>query len=604
MPGPYFNLREWRRRKVFRGIGLYLLGSWTLLQVVELTSVPLALPDWTLTALLYVQVVVFPLAVWMAWRYEISDSGLVRTRPASITDDSAKLALGRSDFVMLAALSLVVAVVAWRGLISIRTDAEDTRALTQQAEANAQQLLQNSVAVLPFIDLSPEQGQSFLGDGIADTVLHVLSQVKGLTVSARTSSFAFRNDELTIEQIATELGVGHILEGSVQRVGEQMRVIARLIDAASGTELWSGNFDRPTDEIFVVQDDIAHAVATALQGTVTADQREKIDKRYQPDLEAFEQYVLGKRELDIGNTESVASAVRRFELAIELDPDYALVYSMLAHAITRQNMIARKPPGASTQRINALIDQALQIDPTQAEAWSLRGMTLLQDKQFEQSEAAIERALELNPNSADIWAGYWNFLLLAGRQEEALQAIRRAAELDPESIQHRTRMAQQLFQLGRAEQAIFQIRELLRRHPDSSNAYGTLARYLNQIGQPGEAMWYVQAARQLDPDNREFWRGVCEQHWQLWDIYGRLPVVKRFFPAISFLSMMAPLLAMRAFRFYIVAMKKRSADIYSGSVWGSLSPRPRMSFEMTPRPKHPHGFSPLSQIRLSQDRRL
>lgn len=527
------TLLELRRRKVFRGIGYYLVGAWTLLQVAEVVVEPAGLPSWSLTALLYFAVVGFPLAVWMAWRYELTDHGLVRTRPATEADSKADYSLKTSDYIIFGAMVAVIAAIAWQGLSNIRLEAVQTES-SLQAEAEAQrEALENSVAVLPFSDLSQSADQAYLGDGIADTVLHVLSQVKGLTVSSRTSSFAFRSRNLTVQEIAKELGVAHVLEGSVQSAGGQLRIIARLINAKNGRELWSRNFDREPSEIFAIQDEIAREVVAALQVTVLDDDRERIATEYQPVLQAYEQYVLGKRELDSGTVPNMESAKARFEKAIKIDPDYALAYTALARA-TRSVEMSKGPSGFAEMRqeTEELVERALDLDPALAEAWTIKAMLYAEDKEFEKGGDAVRKALELNPNSAEAWHGYWNYLLLTGdRQEEALDAIRRAVELDPESASYQSSLAQQLFNLKRAEEAIYVLRENVRRHPESPNVYLTLARYLNQIGRAGEAMWYIQSIYRRDPGNRFIMRSICEQHWQLWDMASALDCLDDYLKA-------------------------------------------------------------------------
>lgn len=516
--GPLSTILELRRRHVFRGIGYYLVGAWTLLQVAEVIAEPAGLPAWTMTALLYLAVIGFPLAVWVAWRYELTDHGLVRTRPATAAEAEADYSLKPSDYVIFTAMLAVIAAIAWQGLSSIRFDAEQTRVQAEQAAEAEREAVENSVAVLPFADLSQNTDQAYLAEGLSDTVLHVLSQVKGLTVTARTSSFAYRDRGMTTAEIAGELGVANILEGSVQRAGDQMRVIARLVDARTSRELWSGNFDREVKEIFAVQDEIAREVVAAMQLNVLEDDRERIEREYQPDLAAYEQYVIGRRELDIATVESLISAERRFEQAIEIDPDYALAYLALARTYRNQSIIGERSLPDMRALEKPLIEKALDLDPTLAEAWeSLAGLQT-EDKEFDQARHSIQRALELNPNSAEAWAGYWNLLLFGNQQEEALAAIRRAAELDPESSQIQISLAQQLFRLSRAEESIYVLRENIRRHPDSPHSYETLARYLNQVGRPGEAMWYLQAMRRRDPENPSVFFNVCQQHWQLWDL--------------------------------------------------------------------------------------
>lgn len=528
----FSTLLELRRRRVFRGIGFYLVGAWTLLQVAEVIAEPAGLPGWTLTALLYVAVVGFPLAVWVAWRYELTDHGLVRTRPATAEETEADYSLKSSDYVIFVALLAIVSVVAWQGLSGIRSDANEVQMAAEQAAEAEREAVENSVAVLPFSDLSQNADQGFLGDGIADTVLHVLSQVKGLTVSARTSSFAFRNRDLTVEEIARELGVEHVLEGSVQRAGDQLRVIARLIDARNSREMWSGNFDRTPEQIFAVQDEIAREVVAALQGAVLEDDRERIEDEYQPVLEAYEQYVIGRREMDAGTADSVARAMQRFETAIEIDPDYAQAYAALGKAVNFEGSINRRDPIATTERIDELAEQAIDLDPTLAEAWTLKGGVYATRKEFDKAGEATERALELNPNSAEAWAGQWNHLLLMNKQEEALAAIRKATELDPESVQYQSSLAMQLFQLSRAEEAIYVLRETIRRHPGNPGLYIALSRYLTQVGKAGEAMWYLQTIRRRDPENMGIFQMVCLQYWQLWDNPSALACFDEYIEAV------------------------------------------------------------------------
>jgi TolB-like protein/Tfp pilus assembly protein PilF len=529
MPKALSTVLELRRRKVFRGIGFYLVGAWTLLQVAEVVVEPAGLPSWTLTALLYVAVVGFPLAVWLAWRYELTEHGLVRTRPATDADSAADYSLKTSDYVIFAAMVAVVAAILWQGLSDIRSAAERTEERQQVAAEAEREAVENSVAVLPFTDLSLDGDQAFLGEGIADTVLHVLSQVKGLTVTARTSSFAFRDRNLTVDKIAAELGVAHILEGSVQRAGEQVRIIARLIDARNGRELWSGNFDRAPGQIFAVQDEIAGEVVTALSVTLLEDDRERLADQYRPDLEAYENYVIGRRELDKGTADSVTRAVTRFQKAIEIDPDYALAHVALANAKRTAGEVTGGSGDFNEIRKEAqrLVERALELDPTLAEAWDTKAMLYAEEKEFEKSAAAIRKALELNPNSADAWAGYWNYLLLIDEKEAALDAIRKAVELDPESSRYQASLARQLFDLGRAEEAIYVLKENVRRHPESPNVYLTLARYLNQTGKPGEAMWYIQSIHRRDPNSIPVLTAVAMQYWQLWDFEQALETFDR-----------------------------------------------------------------------------
>ena len=399
------------------------------------------------------------------------------------------------------------------------------------AEAE-REAVENSIAVLPFADLSQNADHAYLADGLSETVLHVLSQVSGLTVSARTSAFAFRDRGMTIDEIAGALGVAHVLEGSVQRAGDQLRIIARLIDARTNRELWSGNFDRGVSEIFAIQDEIAREVVSAMQVKVLEDDRERLEDEYQPDLEAYQQYVLGWRELDRGTVESIVSARQRFERAIAIDPGYALAYTALVRAMRAEAQVRGDDDvRALTALLRPLVEKALDLDPTLADAWVHLSGLQAENKQFEEAGRSIQKALEFNPNSAEAWAGYWNHLLLTNRQEEALAAIRKATELDPESVRYQTNLAQQLFRLSRAEEAIYVLRQAIERHPGAPGLYLLLSRYLNQTGRPGEAMWYLQANHRRDPQNLVILESLCLQHWQLWDLPSAIDCQQRYVAA-------------------------------------------------------------------------
>jgi adenylate cyclase len=213
--------------------------------------------------------------------------------------------------------------VIYQVLPSLRSESE----AVLEAEEAARIAQENSVAVLPFIDLSPDADHAYLAAGLSDTVLHLLSQVRGLSVTARTSSFAFKDKGMDVAGIALALGVGNILEGSVQRAGDQVRIIARLIDARSGSERWSGNFDRELSGIFEIQDEIAREVVTAMKVTILDGEQDRLKERYRPNLEAYEQYVLGRSELLRESRRSSEAAELHSERSIELDanePNWAI----------------------------------------------------------------------------------------------------------------------------------------------------------------------------------------------------------------------------------------------------------------------------------------
>jgi TolB-like protein/Flp pilus assembly protein TadD len=514
LPSPFILFRELRRRRVFRVAGIYLVGAFTVLEVADVVSGPAGFPAWTLTALLYLLVLGFPLAVFLGWRYEIGDEGLVRTKPASADDvQHMDLSLRKSDYAIFAAIVIVAGAVAYQVVPSIRSQSDAAERIAEEARiARA-----NSIAVLPFADLSPGTDHAYLADGLSDTVLHLLSQVNGLSVTARTSSFAFRDKAMDVAQIAAALGVRNILEGSVQRAGDQVRIIARLVDAKSGSERWSGNFDRELSGIFAIQDEIAREVVAAMKVNVMDDNKGRIEERYKPDLASYEQYVLGRRALLEETARGHIEAEEHFRRAIELDPNYADAYVGLARTYMKQSISTGRNIEEAVSLSRPLVDKALELDPLSSDAYAELAGFQVMDKNVREAEKSIRRAIELNPSSAEAHAFYAQGLWIMGRHEEALARARIAADLDPQSVDIQQELARILWSLARSEEAMSVIEDSIARDPEAPSNYSMLARWLKHVGKAGESMYYINKLHQRDPENRGHRFALCEEYLQLWD---------------------------------------------------------------------------------------
>jgi TolB-like protein/Tfp pilus assembly protein PilF len=520
-------LKELRRRRVFRVTGLYLVGTWAVLQVADVIAEPAGLPAWTMTFLLYLAVLGFPLALFLGWRYELSDHGLVRTKSIKQADVRPEdLAVGRSDYVIVASLVAILGIALY-GLLGGEDPFLNLEEVNQQRADSpaAKEIEHRSIAVLPFVDMSPGGDVEYLGDGLADTLLHVLAQINGLKVAARTSSFAFRDKDRLIGDIARELGVAHVLEGSIQQAGGQIRVIAQLIEAETGSHLWSRTYTGAMEDLFQFQDEIAGEVVTTLQVTLLESEEDQLRNRYRPSIPAYDELVLGRHEMGKGTVAGLQAAVGHFQRAIELDPNYALpnvyladTYGLLEiYAFGLQDTYSGLPTPPTEAMQRPLLEQALRLDPGSGEAYA--SLASIEHDET-RAEAGFLRAIELTPNYANTYLWYGKFLgIRQGRYEEALVQLEKALELDPLSDRVRYNHAKVVWATGRAEKAMSIMLENVRQNPAFPYNYKLMARWKSQLGKVDESMRWILALRELEPDSPSHW-GEFGGECHMWSLLG------------------------------------------------------------------------------------
>jgi len=510
---------ELKRRNVIRVAAAYVVAAWLIIQVVETIAPAFGYGEEVVRIVVILVAIAFIPALVFSWAFELTPEGLKRevdvAREHSITRFTGK----RLDRIIMVLLALALGYFAFDKFVL--DPARDMEIAETAAQAGAEQALakakeatlsDKSIAVLPFTDMSPNKDQEYFSDGLSDTLIHVLAQVSGLRVTAKTSSFYFKGKNIDVGEIARELQVGTILEGSVQKAGNRVRVIAQLINAGDGSHLWSKSFDRDLQDIFAVQDEIAQHVVEALKVTLLDAEEERLEQRYRPTLKAYEQLVLGRYEMAKRTADSLAIAEQHFKEAIELDAGYALAYIGLADTYSLQESYGGLVLEASIQRQQPLIDKALVLDPLSGEAHKARAY-LLSDQQATTAadnsnavEEDILKAIELSPNYAE--AHRWYGLLLSdqGRFEEALAQIRVAAELNPMSPIIQLNVAAATWNVGRAEESLTLIRRNIERNPEFPNNYALMAKFQTQLGQLGEAQRWIQEARRRNPDAYKWWR--------------------------------------------------------------------------------------------------
>jgi len=528
---------ELKHRNVLRVAIAYLAGSWLLVEVAETIFPLFGFDDTPARILVIVLAIGFPLFLLFSWVFEITPQGLKKEkdidRTASVTHKTGK----QLDRIIIVLLALALGYFAFDKFVLEPARVSDLVEETAQ-QARSEVLVESygnkSIAVLPFVNMSSDLEQEYFSDGLTDTLIHGLAQVSGLRVTAKTSSFYFKGMNVDIREIARKLNVSNILEGSVQKSGNRVRITAQLIEANSDTHLWSKSFDRELEDIFAVQDEIAQEVVRALEVTLLDTEEERLAQRYQPSLEAYEQLILGRHEMAKRTTTSLSAAEQHFKQAIELDPEYALAYVNLSQTYGLQWRNSGLVIEESLQRRQPLIEQALELDPLLGEAYVARA-SLHRDQYLKTGEGAsipvdedILKALELSPNYALAHSWYSGLLNGRGRFEEALEQSRLAAELDPMSQISQTALASATWNTGRVEEALALFRHNIERNPGFPDNYGLMAGYQVQLGHLGEAQRWFREVRRRNPGDQYYWWAECVGFLRLFDLLSAEDCGKQF----------------------------------------------------------------------------
>ena len=370
-----------------------------------------------------------------------------------------------------------------------------------------------SVAVLPFLNLSVDPENEYFADGITEDVIAQLSKVRALRVISRTSVMSFKQRSHSLREIAAQLEVATLLEGSVRRVGDRVRIVAQLIDAASDQHLWAETYDRQLTDIFAIQADVALHIAAALKAELTPAEKTRIHKEPTGDLQAYQLYLQGRHWLIRYTQEGMRKAIEYFEQAIDRDPSYALAYVGAALAYVELGEGGALQPDEAYARANQAVATALELDAELAEAHAtLAYLKFVGDYDWARAEREFKRALELNPSSADTYDYYGRMLSSLERHDEALALLKRAQELDP--LAHRLDLATELLRAGRYDEALRSAR--LGSDLDSQYARGhaTLGWAYLKKGRYDEGLAELEQAVTLAPGNTN-WLGQLGQAYGL-----------------------------------------------------------------------------------------
>ena len=431
----FFN--ELKRRNVIRMGVAYLVASWLLLQIVDVLVPILDLPGWVGKLMfLFLVVGLIPTLIF-SWAYEMTPEGLKRDSEVSPDQSITHQTAQKLDRITIVLVLIVAGIVVIDRFIPETAD----QPAIEQAPANVASEPsttvdeRQSVAVIPFVNMSDDAANEYFSDGISEELLNALVSIRGLRVPSRTSSFTFKDSDKKLSEIGRELGVAHVLEGSVRKAGNRIRVTAQLIEVDTDTHLWSETYTRDLDDIFAVQDEIAAAIVTALQVTLSGADRRGLDRHSTDNVAAYNKYLLGRHLWNQRSRKSLLAAVKPLREAVAMDPDYDRAWAALADTyLTIPDYFA----GSVEENIplaREAIKKTLAINPDSAHALTTSGGIKGQyDYDWEGANADFERALILAPDYATAHQWYGETLNLTGRLDEALVQLQLARKSDPMSV--------------------------------------------------------------------------------------------------------------------------------------------------------------------------
>jgi TolB-like protein/Tfp pilus assembly protein PilF len=426
---------ELKRRNVIKVGTAYVVLGWLLAQVTDVFLEPFGTPDWVIKTILIVILGGFPLTLFLAWAFEMTPEGIKKEkdvdRTESITQETGlKLNLA---IILILVIALGYFAVDKFYLASLREAEKVVIAEENQTPVSEVATTEKSIAVLPFVNMSDDSSNEYFSDGISEEILNSLARVKELKVAGRTSSFAFKGKNQDLRQIGDALGVEHILEGSVRKAGTKVRITAQLIQVDDGFHLWSDTYDRELDDVFAIQDEIATAILEQLKAHLLDGQAIVVTST-RTDSQAYDLYLQGKQRIYERKEATLEAAAEVLDRAIAIDPEYAPAYAQrgIATLLLADSSYGTIPEEQSQSQARLYLDQALRLEPEQAEA--LAGMGLYFGNIPGETERRIDylqRALAINPNLIN--ASNWLQIAYsdAGKREESIAIAEKIVEYDP-----------------------------------------------------------------------------------------------------------------------------------------------------------------------------
>jgi len=456
---------ELKRRNVYKVAVAYLVAGWALSQGIAQVFPVFDVSNWAIREIVLLIIIGFPIAVVFAWFFEITPEGIRRTEVADATHQHSR---GKAWIYVV-----VIGAIASIGLFLLgRYSAATYNAASARAELAA--IPVKSIAVLPFENLSDDKSTAYFSDGITEEILNALAQIPNLKVAARRSAFQFKGNDLDLHKIGQALGVAHILEGSLQKAGDQVRINVQLVDVKNGLQAWSEKYDRKLDNVFAVEDEIAKAIATKLRVQLTGGAGQPLVTDSTNNPQAHELYLRGLTLL-AARGPGLREATDLFQQAVKLDQSYAQAWGALAITELILPSYGLDSFDAVLPRAESAAQRALSLDSNTASAYVAVGLANVFRCRWPEADQAFRRALVLAPGDAEAVNQYAQFLSSIGQLEPSLREIERAQQLDPLSPIIGVIRAGTLAALRRDDAAEKQIKKVITAHPEFAAAHAWAA---------------------------------------------------------------------------------------------------------------------------------
>jgi adenylate cyclase len=485
---------ELKRRNVYKVAVAYAVVGWLVIQVSSTLLPTFHAPEWVVQTLVVIVAIGFPIALVIAWAFEATPEGIKRTEVA----DAMPAAAGRKKHTWIYIVIVggaISAALFFAGRYTGRTSS------TGNEEPGGPSLPAKSIAVLPFDNLSEDKANAFFAEGVQDEILTRLAKVADLKVISRTSTQRFKSAPADLREIAKQLGVMNILEGSVQKSNDQVRVNVQLINAMTDAHLWAEIYDRKLTDIFAVESDIAKTIADNLQAKLTGSEKTAISKKPTDDPEAYELCLKGNMFLGKRSGDNIPKAIGFYEQALRHDPNYALAYAGLSESYVLRPYYTSSRQSDDDPKAKEAALKALQLDPNLAEAHRALGKVLTFTIDLAGAATELQRAIALKPNDAE--ARHWNSngpLIALGHVDEAIAEGRRSIELDPLSPVINADFANTLYYARRYDEAIAQFRKALELDPGFFYTHYNFGEVLEVKGDLPGAIAEYEKAKQLKDD--------------------------------------------------------------------------------------------------------